>query len=189
MSTQSVTEKILADAKKEAQDILKKYRNEAEDLKHSYEKIIQEKQDTIEHEAEQLRKTEILRLVSQARLQFNQSVVNEKRLLIQKIITEALNEIRKHNQYLVFLKALILQSGEKEGDLLINERDWKAYSSELKKFFDNHNLHFNVLPDDSLLGGCTIRREKMVYHGSLELISELLHEELTITIAKAAFKD
>lgn len=189
MSTKSVTEKILEDARKEAQEILRKYRTQAGEIKRSYEAQIQEKQARIEREAESLKQSEILRLVSQARLQMKQKIVKEKRVLIGKIIDEALKQIQKHKQYPDFLKALILQSGEKEGDLLIGKNDWKKFGSELKNFLAENNLHFTVVADNSLLGGCTIRRQQTTYHGSLELIGELLQEELTIAVAGVTFKN
>jgi vacuolar-type H+-ATPase subunit E/Vma4 len=110
MAPQKVTEKILADARKESEEILNGYKKEAAKIKHEYEDKIAAKSEQIESEVEVLKKRELLRTVSQKMLEFKKEIVAQKRKYIKNVIEEALKELPKHKEYFSFLKALMEKS-------------------------------------------------------------------------------
>jgi vacuolar-type H+-ATPase subunit E/Vma4 len=185
MATQSVTEKILADAKKESKDILDKYKHQAAEIKNNFEKRIAIKQADIEAEVDDIKKVEIMRMISQKRLEFNKQLVLQKRNLIKSIIEESLEKLADHKQYVDFLQLLIKKSGEKDGELIINTKDWKKYGSHLEKFFTKEKCNFKIIKTDDIIGGVVIKKEKKTYLGSLDLTSELLSDELSIAVTKS----
>lgn len=187
MATQKVTEKILADAKKEAKEILDRYKKEAARIKDEYATKIAVNKEQIKVEVEGIKKTEIMRNISQKRLEFNRKTVLQKRKFINGVIMEALKKLTEHKKYLDFLKALIKKSEEKEGELIINKQDWKRYGSDLEKFMKNEGLNYKVNVNNEIIGGVMVKKEKTTYHGSLDLISELLSDELTIAVSKKLY--
>ncbi len=187
MATQQVTEKILEDAKKEAQEILEHYKKEAAHVQKQYEEKIEKKKAHIDAEAEMAKKTEHMRLVSQKNLELRKDIVAEKRKHIVKIIEEAIKKLPEHKQYFSFLTTMIKNSGEKAGELCISKGDLKRYEKKLTNFLKENSYDFKVAHDDTIRGGVLIKKEKTVYHGSLDLISELLRDELTIAISNTLF--
>lgn len=187
MSTQKVTDKILADAKKEAKEILDNYKKEAAKIKKKYGEKIAAKRTQIETEAEVVKKTEILRTVSQKRLELSRKTVSQKQKFIKDTIKQALNTLPEHEKYLDFLKALIKKSEEKEGELVIYKQDWKRYGPDLEKFMKKQKIDFKVSASDEIIGGVMVKKGKITYHGSLDLISELLSDELTIAVSKTSY--
>lgn len=184
MAKQKVTEKILADAKQEVQEILGKYRAEASEIKKSQDEQIAIQKTQIERDSEASKKIEYLRRVSQKKLQLNRKLVAERRKLIDGVIDEALKELSAHKEYLNFLKALIKKSGRKDGELIISKADWNHYGSDLEKFFKNLGCQFTITTNNEIFGGIMIKKDKIMYHGSLNIIRELISDQLTIAVSK-----
>lgn len=184
MATQKVTEKILADAKKEAQEVLAKQRETAAEIKKRYDESISLQKTQIENDVELAKKTEYLRLVSQKKLEFNRRFVAEKGRLINDVIDEALNDLSTQKEYLSFLKALVKQSGRKDGTLIVNKADWKHYGSDLEKFLKSQGYEFTVTVNDEIPGGVRIKKDRIIYHGSLDIIHEILKDQLTIAVSR-----
>jgi vacuolar-type H+-ATPase subunit E/Vma4 len=185
MATQKVTEKILSDARKEAQEILDGYRQKAQAIKKTYDDKIAAKRKHIEADVNDKKKTAVLRTISQKKLELNKSVVLKKWTYINDIINSALQSLPNQKQYLQFITMLIEKSGEKDGEFIISKKDWKNFRSELERFFNKKSYTFRVVSSDEMIGGITIKKEKTTYHGSLNLIRELLSDELTIAVSKA----
>jgi len=188
MPTQRVTEKILEDAKKEAQEILAKHQTEASDIARDYEDRIAKKKREIDRELEKRKKIEIMRAVSQHRLDLKKKLTEHKQKVIKATVDQAISQLIDHENYLDFLKALIKSSGEKEGELLLNKADAKRYRDDLKQFTDKHELNLKITADDEIRGGIVVRKEKTNYIGSLDIILELLSDELAIVVSKELFK-
>lgn len=187
MSTQSVTEKILKDAKNEAKSILKKHKETAEQIREDREKRITAQRALFTAEAEGLKESEITRSLSQKRLEYNKAIAHKKRELIMQVVREAVKSLPLHKEYETFLKVMIKKSGQKDGDLVISSKDWNSYGLELKSFFKKEKMNFATKPGKMISGGVTIQLGKKMYHGSLDLIVELLHDELTIAVSKELF--
>lgn len=185
MAKQKVTEKILADAKQEAVEILSKFRIKASEIKKSQDKKIAAQKSQIENDSDAAKKIEYLRRISQKKLELNQKLVSEKRKLIEQVIEEALKELPARKEYLDFLKALIKKSGRENGELVVSKSDWKRYGSSLTKFLKNQKYKFNITENNEISGGVMIKKDKIMYHGSLDLIRELMNDQLTIAVSKA----
>ena len=187
MATQNVTDKILEDAKKESQEILKKYRDEAARMKKTNEEDLRSKRSRIGEETEVLKKGEHMRLVSQKKLELDKDLASHKRTYLQKVIAGALKVLPDHEKYGQFLQMLITASNETDGEMVINGDDWKKHKSAIEQFLKKTKMNFQVTTDDELAGGIIIKKSKTTYHGSLELISELLNDELAIAVSQALY--
>jgi vacuolar-type H+-ATPase subunit E/Vma4 len=187
MASQNVTEKILQDAKNEAKEILDKYKKEVAKITGEFSAKLTAKKDLIKAEVENIKNTEIMRAVSQKRLELNKQIVEQKQNFTKNIINEALDKVPQHKDYLNFLKTLIKKSGEKEGELIINKKDWGKNGKDLENFMNSENLNFKIKTSNEIIGGLLVKKGKITYHGSLNLISELLGDELTIAISNILF--
>jgi|GEM_PF-775074 len=189
MTSQKVTDKILDDAKKEAQAILDRYKKEARKIRKEYDEKIAVKKQQIESDLETMKESEILRTVSQKRMELSRAIVAQKRRFIKDVVEAALKALSQHEGYIGFLKELIKKTGEKKGELIINKHDWQRYGSELEKFMEKEDLNYKVTQNNEIMGGVLIKKEKTTYHGSLDLIRELLSDELTIAVSGVLYKD
>lgn len=187
MSTQKVTNKIIEDAKREAQDILTKYRDDAANIEKEFAQRIAQKKRQVATEIEEIKKTEIMRALSQKRLDLNKKITEKKQKLITRAIEEAVSKLLVHRQYLDFLKALIKNSGEKEGELLLSKNDAKQYGNDLEKYIKTEGLNLKIVTGDEIRGGIIIKKEKTNHIGSLNIILELLSDELAITVSKELY--
>ncbi|UCD20280.1 MAG: V-type ATP synthase subunit E [candidate division WOR-3 bacterium] len=184
MSTQKVIDKILEDAKKDAEEITLKYKKEASSIAGEFDEQIAQKQQRIKKEIEERRETHIMRTISQRRLTLNMKQTEHRWNLIRKIIDEAVAKLPEHTEYLTFLKNLIKKSGEREGELLLSKHDFSRYRSDLEKFLRSEKINLKVNQDSDITAGVIIKRGTANYIGSLDIILELLSDELAIAISK-----
>jgi V/A-type H+-transporting ATPase subunit E len=187
MATQNVTDKILEDAKKESQDILKKFRDDTALIRKSQEEELHRRRSEIEEETDARKKGEHMRLLSQKKLEQNKDLAAHKREHLKKVITEALKTLPDHEKYGEFLQMLIAGSKERDGELIIRKEDWKKHRTIIEKFLKKEKADFTVTTQDEIMGGIVIKKGKTTYHGSLELISELLDDELAIAVSQALY--
>lgn len=188
MATQNVTDKILEDAKKESQEILKKFRDEAAQIKKTHEDELDGKRSQIEEETETLKKREHMRILSQKKLELNKELATHKHAYLQKVVAEALEGLPRHSKYEQFLELLIASSKETTGELIIRKEDWEKHKTVIEKFLKKAEADFTVTTNNEIAGGIIIKKGKTTYHGSLELISELLNDELAIAVSQALFR-
>ena len=187
MSTQKVTNKIIEDARREAQDILTKFKVEAASIEKELAERIAQKKKQVDTEVEEIKQTEIMRALSQKRLDLNKKLTGQKQKLISATIDKAVSKLLGHKEYLGFLKALIKNSGEKEGELLLSKNDVKQHRGVLEKYLKFEGLDLKITSDDDMKGGIIIRKEKANHIGSLSIILELLSDELAINVSKVLY--
>jgi len=188
MSSQKVTEKILADAKEEAGQILERLENEAKQISDDYAERAAKKKAQDEEEIQERTKTEIMRALSQRRLDLNKSITGHKQKTITEVINESVAQLVARKEYADFLKALIRSSHVKEGNLMLSKNDAKKHRNELEKYIRDEGLNIKISANEELTGGIIIEKEKTRYIGSLDIILELLSEELSIVISKELFQ-
>ena len=181
---QNLVDKILQDAQREAKEILAQHEAEAAKIKEEYAKQRATKKTHRETELSSLKKTETTKLVSQKRLELNKQITMQKQKYIAEITKEALASLSEHEEYLDFLKNLIKKSGEKVGELLISSSDYKRFGAALEKYLKNLGANLSIKPDNAIKGGIILKKEKMSYLGSFEIISELLNDELLSAVSK-----
>lgn len=185
---QNITEKIITEAKKEAKEITEKFQEEAKDVQRKYEEKLNTKRQAIESEVEKLKTAEMLRTISKEKLFINKELTLKKQEYINEIIRSALKDLPEHKGYLDFLKALIIETREKDGELFVSKHDLDRYGAQLKKFIADQGLNYKIIVDNNITGGLILKKEKRTYIGSLDLISELLKDNLAIVISKILYK-
>lgn len=188
MSVQKVTEKIIQDAEKEAEEISAKYEREAANITADFADRATQKKRQIQADIGERKETEIMRNLSQHRLALNKKLTEHKQRLINDAIEEAVANLSEHGEYFAFLKELIKKGGMKTGELVINKGDLKRYRKDLEKFLEKEGFNLKITEDDGIKkGGVILRHGTTHYIGSLDIILELLSDELAIAISKSMF--
>ncbi|MEO0161661.1 MAG: hypothetical protein ABIL39_03705 [candidate division WOR-3 bacterium] len=180
----SVVEKILSDARKEAEKIREHYAAEIEKLKKEYQEKIAWAEKSLHTEIEKKKQEEVLRALAQLKLEYNKKITAEMQTYIDEVLQSALKKLSEHKSYLDFLKQLIKKSGEKEGELYLSSDDIKRYRPQLEKFLKQENCNF-VIKEDKMHGGVIIKKGNITFLGSVDVIIEIMRDELKNLIARA----
>lgn len=181
---QSVIEKILEEAKKEAEAIIQGYEKEISRMKREYEEKILEAEKRLNEEIEKKKKEEIMKAVAQARLEYNKKLTREMQGYIDDVLHSAIKGLPEHKKYFDFLKKLIKTSGVKEGELYLSSADKQKYQSQIEKFIKQEGYSFVIKNDDKMSGGVIIKKEKITFLGSIDVIAEIIKDDLKIMIAR-----
>ncbi|MBE0432426.1 hypothetical protein IBX73_03040 [candidate division WOR-3 bacterium] len=183
MATQSVTDRIIEDARKEAQEILSKYEQEAKSIADDFATRSAARSEQIEKEIRERRDAEIMRAVSQQKLALNMKRTAHRQSLIRGIVDEAMSTLPGHKDYLAFIQDLSMESGENQGELLLSKADFARYRGDLEKFLRRKGLKMEIAADAGIKGGVVIKHGTTSYIGSLDIITELLSDSMAIAIS------
>ncbi len=181
---QSVIDKILEEAKKEAETIARMYESEEEKIRKEYAEKIAEAENRLNEEIDKRKKETIMQTVAQTRLLYNKKLTTEMQAYIEDVLQSAVKKLPEHKKYFDFLKGLIKNSGVKDGELYLSSGDLKKYRNQLEKFLYQEGYDFQIKADDNLSGGLVIKKEKTTFLGSLDVITEIMRDELKIEIAR-----
>ncbi|MEO0122998.1 MAG: V-type ATP synthase subunit E [candidate division WOR-3 bacterium] len=182
---QNVIEKILEEAKKEAEAITERYEKEISRLKREYEEKILEAEKKLNEEIEKKKKEEVMKAIAQARLEYNKKLAGEMQEYIDDVLNSAIKKLPEHKKYFNFLKDLIKNSDVKEGELYLSSADKQKYQSQIEKFIKQEGYNFIIKNDDKMSGGVIIKKGKVTFLGSIDVIAEIMKEELKIMIARS----
>lgn len=182
---QSVIEKILSDARKDAEIILNHYEKEIAKLKQEYEEKFALAERKVKEEIEKRKKEEIMRTVAQIKLEYKRKITSRMQAYIDEVLQSAIKKLPENKNYLDFLKRLIKNSGITEGELYLSDADIKKYHSQIEKFMKQEGYNFIIKSDNKSPGGVVIRKEKLAFLGSTDVIAEIMKEDFKIMIARA----
>ncbi len=181
---QSVIEKILDEAKKDAEVISQRYEDEIAKLKKEYEDKIAIAEKKLSEEIEKRKQEEIMRAIARERLEYNKKITTEMQSCIDEILQSAIKKLPEHKRYLDFLKNLIKNSGVKDGELYLSSGDKQKYLLQIEKYIKQEGYNFIIKSDDKMSGGVIIKKEKITFLGSIDVIAEIMREDLKIMIAR-----
>lgn len=183
MATQSVTERIIEDARKETHEILSKYGQEARNIADDLGARLAARRERLEKEIAERRDTEIMCAVSQQKLALNMKRTAHKQELMRTIIEEAVSMLPGHPDYPAFLQALIKTSGAEQGEIRMSRADLERHRGELDKFLQREGRKMKVAADAGMKGGVIIEDGTTSYIGSLDIIVELIADEMAIALS------
>ncbi len=181
---QGVIEKILDEAKKEAEAIARRYESEIIKIKQDYKARIDNAEKRLNAEIEKRKQEQIMQAIAQVRLEFNKRITTEMQMHINNVLQSAVQKLSGQKKYLDFLKGLIKSSGVKDGELYLSRADLQKYQSQIEKFMKQEGYNFVLKDDDQMSGGVVIKKEKITFLGSIDVIIETMQEELKIALAR-----
>ncbi len=112
MSLEKIVDRILAEARAEAERIVLESREKADGIRGAAKKEAEEKAAAILAEAEREARLQASRILSQAKLEKKLRVLEQKRTLLEEVLTQALDS--ESLRRLSLRKKVVAKDGEQE---------------------------------------------------------------------------
>lgn len=184
---QKIIEKILDEARLDAGSITRRYEDEARNAREAHTLRFARKKEEIDNAVRKTARQQIGKALAREKLTIRKRINREKQRFIEGIIAAAVESLPGHRRYFEFLKKLIRQCGEKEGQILLSAGDYARYHRRLDRYLRQARCRFEMAVDREIAGGIIVKKDKTTYQGSLNLIAESLKNKLSISIAQVLF--
>ncbi len=197
MEAEKVVEKILADAKTEAEKIKKQAQDkEAAEQAKLDEQLIEYKKQT-EVLAEKAGKDEKSHILAAARMDIAKQFLAEKRKILDEVFAQARQQLRNlpDEEYCKFMTKLMLEAVETGDEEIIIDNEEKRIDQKFIKQINRElgpgykgNLR---LADEkqNLGGGFILRRGRIKNNVSFDVLLAHARKELEIELAKELFEN
>ncbi len=197
MAIKDIKEKIIFDAKIEANKIIDEANNKAKEIKEKGEKEARDIKSKILNKIDQ----EILlkkgKIITEANLEAKKNILAAKQKIIEETFNKALEKIINLNDkpYCNFIKKIILDNIEKGDETIFispldKDRVSKDFIRDINYELETKGKKGNLKLSPSYLqirGGVVIGSNNIRKNSSLELIFKKVREELEIKIIQYLF--
>lgn len=197
MAIKDIKEKIISNAKIEANKIIDEANNKAKEIKEKGEKEARDIKSKILNRIDQ----EILlkkgKIITEANLEAKKNILSAKQKIIEETFNKALEKIINLNDkpYCNFIKKIILDNIEKGDETIFispldKDRVSKDFISDINYELEAKGKKGNLKLSPSYLqikGGVVIGSNNIRKNSSLELIFKKVREELEIKIIQYLF--
>jgi len=196
MDAEQVVEKILADAKAEAEKIKKQAEeNQAAEQAKLHEQLTEYKKQT-ETLAQKAANDKKAHLLAAARMDIAKQFLAEKRKILDEVFAQAREKLRNlsDEDYLKFMTGLILQAVETGDEEVIVDKNETRIDQKFIKQINRRlgpgykgNLRLSD-ETDNLGGGFILKRGKIKNNLSIEVLLTQARKDLEIELAKQLFE-
>ena len=197
MEAEKVVEKILADAKTEAEKIKKEAQaNQAAEQAKIDERLIEHKKQT-EILAQKAGKNEKSHILAAARMDIAKEYLVEKRKILNEVFEQARRQTQNlpDEQYHELITKLILEVVETGDEEVVIDKNENRIDKEFIKQINHKlgpdhkgNLRLSDEKQD-IGGGFILRRGKIKTNVSIEVLLDQARKELEIELAKKLFEN
>jgi len=193
-----VSEKILADARKEAADVEEKARREEKDLIKAKEKALAQATAKHEERLATIYSAELKRQEALAEIEFRKSILMRKRELMREIFRDVSEHLLRPEIYPSFLEAMIIRgavSGEEV--IIVSERDRNLPDDTFLKGANEKAAerlgHTTNLRLDSEVretgGGLFLREDNIEFNASIDTVMRNVSEDMEMELARFLFSE
>ncbi len=193
-----VSEKILADARKEAADVEEKARREEKDLFKAKEKALAQATAKHEERIAAIYIDELKRQAALAEIEFRKSILMRKRELMGEIFRDVSEHLLRPEIYPSFLETMILRgavSGEEV--IIVSERDRTLMDDAFLKRVNEKAAerlgHATNLRLDSEVretgGGLFLREDKIEFNATIDAVMRNVSEDMEMELARFLFSE
>ena len=194
MPVEAIVEKILSDAKTEAEEILRSYRQKVEALEKERDGEVGRLRTEADEEGKLRGEEAVRRLLSSTQMEARKSILRLKQDLIDQVFEVAHDKVRrlKDVEYREFIKALILKVAETgDEEIVVGKRDTKritpafvtSVNKALKKAGKEGKLHLGT-PSSEITGGVILRRGRKEVNATLSALFAAARRELESEVAE-----
>lgn len=183
MSIEKITSKILSDAENSAKVTLDEARAAGDAILAEAEEraaaILKQAEETGLAEKEKL----ISRRKSVADIDGRKLVLEEKQKLIARCFDQAVEQIAsmEKSSYIEFLAGLVKKTGEKEGELILNEKDAAAVGGALIEAISAADADSRITLSEEtrkIQGGFLLKKGSVYINGTIEALIDEAKEDL-----------
>lgn len=183
MSIEKITSKIIRDAEEAAKITMDRAKAESDAIL----KEAEAKADEILKQAEAKGQEEKQKLISRrksvADIDGRKMMLEEKQKLISACFDKAVSEIisMEKESYIRFLAGLVKKTGEKEGELILNEKDAAEIGASLVGAISEADAESRITLSEetrNIQGGFLLKKGSVYINGTIEALIEEAKEDL-----------
>ena len=192
MAIDNITSKIIYDAEREAVAISQEAAARREEILALARKEAEEKREAMRADGEAERAAMVERNVSVAKIDAGKLILEEKQILIERCLAEAVKKIANldGDVYLKFLTDTAKTLAPEGGELILNERDREKYGEKLEKLLEESGGGKYALSEETrkIKAGVIVKRGSVYVNGSVEARIDAMRSELVPEVAARLFK-
>jgi V/A-type H+-transporting ATPase subunit E len=192
MAIDNITSKIIYDAEREAVAISQEAAARREEILALARKEAEEKREAMRADGEAERAAMVERNVSVAKIDAGKLILEEKQILIERCLAEAVKKIANldGDVYLKFLADTAKTLAPEGGELILNERDREKYGEKLEKLLEESGGGKYALSEETrkIKAGVIVKRGSVYVNGSVEARIDAMRSELVPEVAARLFK-
>jgi V/A-type H+-transporting ATPase subunit E len=187
-----IKEKIIKDAKADAEKILQEAKLKAEGILQQSKKKVQAIKAETEEIARETKEKEIERRLSAARMKSRRAILQEKRTIIDSVFDEAKKRLQdlKKAEYIRFIARLIKEEVKTEkATLVLSKDDVKKHGNGVgKKILKAIGAKETVpIEKGDFDGGCIVKRDTYEFNATLDTILARVKEKVESALQKTLF--
>ena len=192
MAIDNITSKIIYDAEREAVAISQEAAARREEILALARKEAEEKREAMRADGEAERAAMVDRNVSVAKIDAGKLILEEKQILIERCLAEAVKKIASLDEdvYLKFLADTAKTLAPEGGELILSERDREKYGEKLEKLLEESDGGKYALSEETrkIKAGVIVKRGSVYVNGSVEARIDAMRSELVPEVAARLFK-
>ncbi|HIV79455.1 MAG TPA: hypothetical protein IAB13_00570 [Candidatus Avanaerovorax faecigallinarum] len=192
MAIDNITSKIIYDAEREAVLISQEAAARREEILALARKEAEEKREAMRADGEAERAAMVERNVSVAKIDAGKLILEEKQILIERCLAEAVKKIADLDEdvYLKFLADTAKTLAPEGGELILSERDREKYGEKLEKLLEESGGGKYALSKETrkIKAGVIVKRGSVYVNGSVEARIDAMRSELVPEVAARLFK-
>ena len=192
MAIDNITSKIIYDAEREAVLISQEAAARREEILALARKEAEEKREAMRADGEAERAAMVERNVSVAKIDAGKLILEEKQILIERCLAEAVKKIASldGDVYLKFLADTAKTLAPEGGELILSERDREKYGEKLEKLLEESDGGKYALSEETrkIMAGVIVKRGSVYVNGSVEARIDAMRSELVPEVAARLFK-
>ena len=192
MAIDNITSKIIYDAEREAVLISQEAAARREEILALARKEAEEKREAMRADGEAERTAMVERNVSVAKIDAGKLILEEKQILIERCLAEAVKKIASLDEdvYLKFLADTAKTLAPEGGELILSERDREKYGEKLEKLLEERGGGKYALSEETrkIKAGVIVKRGSVYVNGSVEARIDAMRSELVPEVAARLFK-
>lgn len=192
MAIDNITSKIIYDAEREAVLISQEAAARREEILALARKEAEEKREAMRADGEAERAAMVERNVSVAKIDAGKLILEEKQILIERCLAEAVKKIANLDEdvYLKFLADAAKTLAPEGGELILSERDREKYGEKLEKLLEESGGGKYALSKETrkIKAGVIVKRGSVYVNGSVEARIDAMRSELVPEVAARLFK-
>ena len=192
MAIDNITSKIIYDAEREAVLISQEATARREEILALARKEAEEKREAMRADGEAERAAMVERNVSVAKIDAGKLILEEKQILIERCLAEAVKKIASldGDVYLKFLADTAKTLAPEGGELILSERDREKYGEKLEKLLEESGGGKYALSEETrkIKAGVIVKRGSVYVNGSVEARIDAMRSELVPEVAARLFK-
>ncbi len=192
MAIDNITSKIIYDAEREAVLISQEAAARREKILALARKEAEEKREAMRADGETERAAMVERNVSVAKIDAGKLILEEKQILIERCLAEAVKKIASLDEdvYLKFLADTAKTLAPEGGELILSERDREKYGEKLEKLLEESGGGKYALSEETrkIKAGVIVKRGSVYVNGSVEARIDAMRSELVPEVAARLFK-